>query len=139
MKKLEALLDKLKVLLDEKGMRISEALGMLLMLVIMLMAEVAGIFIAIQSNIYIILSGMTFMWVWLIAACCVKKIFFNKLNNYLLETPKATALIFYIILIAILILSWKCLIGFIFSVILAFIIADYIKNLQANKNKEEDE
>ena len=115
MKKLEALLDKLKVLLDAQGMRISEALGMLLMLVIMLMAEVAGIFIAIQSNIYIILSGMTFMWVWLIAAGCVKKIFFNKLNNYLLETPKATTLIFYIILIAILILSWKCLIGFIFS------------------------
>lgn len=68
------------------------------------------------------------MLVAVIKESFIKKELFKKLNNYLRETPKATALIFFIICIIIFVLSWRYFISVIFSAILAVVFTDYIDN-----------
>lgn len=86
-----------------------------------------AIMIAIESNNYLFLSIMiSLVTYWIVVN--FKKEFFEKLNNYLRETPKATVLIFWIIYAVVFVLSWKYFIGVIFSIILAFMFADYMKN-----------
>lgn len=128
MKKLEALLNKLEELFSVEGMRPHEVVETLIALALMIVFEGIFIWVAIVSKFYFPLSIMTFMWVWMITECCINKVFLKKLNNYLLETPKATTLVFWILLIFSIILSCKYFIGFIFSVILAFMVADFKKN-----------
>lgn len=132
MKKLEALLEKIAEICAEvfEDMREEEVAGLIMFLVMMAVVEGFSIWIAVVVNFYFPLAIMTSFWVWLIGLF-VNKIFFKKLNNYLLETPKATTLIFVLIFIGTIILSCKYFIGFILSVILAFMLADYQKNKTA--------
>ena len=78
---------------------------------------------------------ITFLWVWMIQECFINKIFFKKLDNYLLQTPKATTLVFGVIFIITMILSWNYFTGFMLTTILAFIIGDFRKNKE-NKKKQ---
>lgn len=128
MKKLEALLNKVVELFSVEGIRLHEVIQALISLVLMCLYEGLGIWMAVVGNVYLVLSIATFLWVWMITECFINKIFLKKLNNYLLETPKATTLVFWILFIFSIILSWKYFIGFILSVILAFMLADFIKN-----------
>lgn len=139
MKKLEKLLGKLLEKLLEitgaKGMREGEVAQALIALIAMLVYEIFAIEIAIVIKCYLVLSLGTFSCIKLILECFINKIFFEKLDNYLLETPKVTTLLFWIIFIISMILSWDNFVGFIISTILAFILGDY-RNNKENKNKE---
>lgn len=121
MKKLEKLLDKL---IGDK--RPSEILEILVSLGAILVWCVLGIFWAIEGN-YLMLAFVTFACVWKVLVS-VNKVFLKKISNYLQETPKATTLIFIIICLATLLISWSHFIGVIISAILAFMFADYMKN-----------
>lgn len=123
MKKLEKLLDKL---LGNK--RPSDIIKELILLVELIVFTIIGINLATSYNIYILLSIVAFMLVAVIKESFIKKELFKKLNNYLRETPKATALIFFIICIIIFVLSWRYFISVIFSAILAVVFTDYIDN-----------
>lgn len=123
MKKLERLLEKL--IGDKQPIDIIKDIVFLVELVVL---TFVGIYLASSLNNYIMLSVIIFFWVGLIKETFLKKELFKKLNNYLRETPKATTLIFLIISVIILVLSWKYFIGMIFSSILAFIFIDYIDN-----------
>lgn len=121
MKKLEKLLDKL---IGDK--RPSEILAIVVSLGAILVWCVLGIFWAIEGN-YLMLAFVTFACVWKVSVS-VNKVFLKKISNYLQETPKATTLIFIIICLATLVISWSHFIGVIISAILAFMLADYMKN-----------
>ncbi len=128
MKRLERLLEKLAEVLDVSGMTAAEVGELLISLALMLFYEGLGIWIAVVAQNYFILSISTFLWVWIIVECFINKIFFEKLDNYLLETTKATNLVCWIIFIIAMILSWNHFVGFILTTILAFIIGDFKKN-----------
>lgn len=128
MKKLERLLEKLGEILSVEGMRTSEVIQTLFYLALMCLFEGVGIWIAVVANNYLFLSIITFLLIWMITECFVNKIFFEKIDNYLLETPKATILVFWIIFIITMILSWKYFVGFILSTILAFMLGDFKNN-----------
>ncbi len=128
MKRLERLLEKLAEVLDVSGMTAAEVGELLISLALMLFYEGLGIWIAVVAQNYFILSIGTFLWVWIIVECFINKIFFEKLDNYLLETTKATNLVCWIIFIIAMILSWNHFVGFILTTILAFIIGDFKKN-----------
>lgn len=123
MKKLERLLDKL---IGNK--RPGDIIKELILLVELIVFTIIGINLATSYNIYILLSIVAFMLVGVIKESFIKKELFKKLNNYLRETPKATALIFFIICIIIFVLSWRYFISVIFSAILAVMFTDYIDN-----------
>lgn len=132
MKKLEKLLNKISKAIEY--LRIEPELCItILFLIMMLTMEILGIFVAILAHNYLILSTFTYVWVWMITEACVKKIFFNKFNCYLLETPKTTTLTFWTLFVVAAVLSWKYFTAFIFAVILAFMYGDY------NKTKKKEE
>jgi len=120
MKKLEELLNKILdcTRVDLETIR---------MLVFMVLLEIPSILIAIIAQVYIILSLVTCILVLITSEVLVTKIFFNKFNKYLLQTPKATELIYCILNIVGLLLSWYYFAAFIFLVILAFMKGDYNK------------
>lgn len=134
MKRLERLLEKLAEVLDVSGMTAAEVGELLISLALMLFYEGLGIWIAVVAQNYFILSISTFLWVWIIVECFINKIFFEKLDNYLLETTKATNLVCWIIFIIAMILSWNHFVGFILTTILAFIIGDF-KKIKRKNNK----
>lgn len=123
MKKLERLLEKI---IGDK--RPSDVLKDVIFAIELIVTAIIGILLAVTFNIYLVLSVMLFLCVLTIALVFVNKVFFRKLNDYLLETPKATTLVLCIMCTVAAVLSWKYFIGVIFSVILAFMCADYIKN-----------
>lgn len=123
MKKIEALLNGLND--TNNG---SE--GVLIVLLCLLF-EVLGIWGLIKINTCIILSPVTFWWVFMISNFCIDKVFFSKLHNYLLKTPNATSLILWIIFIVGMAISiannFVGFIGLVLLVILAFFLADFVK------------
>lgn len=135
MKKLETLLQKLIKIIGVNGMWSSDVAQVVTCLVLMILFGGIGIWIAVVLQKYLILSMITFLWVWMIQECFINKIFFKKLDNYLLQTPKATTLVFGVIFIITMILSWNYFVGFMLTTILAFIIGDFRKNKE-NKKKE---
>lgn len=135
MKKLETLLQKLIKIIGVNGMWSSDVAQVVTCLVLMILFGGIGIWIAVVLQKYLILSMITFLWVWMIQECLSNKIFFKKLDNYLLQTPKATTLVFGVIFIITMILSWNYFVGFMLTTILAFIIGDFRKNKE-NKKKE---
>ena len=135
MKKLETLLQKLTKIIGVNGMWSSDVAQVVTCLVLMLLFGGIEIWIAVVFQKYLILSMITFLWVWMIQECFINKIFFKKLDNYLLQTPKATTLVFGVIFIITMILSWNSFTGFMLTTILAFIIGDFRKNKE-NKKKQ---
>ncbi|MCI8344470.1 MAG: hypothetical protein HFJ42_00535 [Clostridia bacterium] len=135
MKKLETLLQKLTKIIGVNGMWSSDVAQVVTCLVLMLLFGGIEIWIAVVFQKYLILSMITFLWVWMIQECFINKIFFKKLDNYLLQTPKATTLVFGVIFIITMILSWNYFTGFMLTTILAFIIGDFRKNKE-NKKKQ---
>jgi len=113
-------------------MRQDQIIQLLTLVVLMCFFEGVGIWVAIVIQNYLLLSTFTFVWVWVITECYINKIFLKKLDNYLLETPKATTLIFWIIYIILMILSLNYFVGVILSTILAFMIGDFRKNKGKN-------
>lgn len=132
MKKLEAFLEKI----FEEG-RPLEGIMALLLPVLDVLLVALGILVAVVEHSYFVLAIATCFGVWAITVSYANKNFFKDLNNYLLKTPKATTLIFILILIGTIILSCKCFIGFILSVIIAFMIADYENNKDQNDKSKE--
>lgn len=123
MKKLERLLEK--IIGDKQP---SDVLKDVIFAIELIVTAIIGILLAVTFNNYLVLSMTLFLCVLTIALVFVNKVFFRKLNNYLLEIPKATTLVLCIMCTVSAVLSWKYFIGVIFSVILAFMFADYIKN-----------
>lgn len=130
MKKLEKLLNLIFI----KCLR--ENLWAIFVLIYMLASEILGILVAIHVHNYLILSIFTYMWVLMIVEALVQKIFFKKTNCKLLETPKATSLLFGVLFVVAVVLSWQYFEAFIFAVILAFMHADYNKTKNKMKKGE---
>lgn len=84
MKKLETLLQKLTKIIGVNGMWSSDVAQVVTCLVLMLLFGGIEIWIAVVFQKYLILSMITFLWVWMIQECFINKIFFKKLDNYLL-------------------------------------------------------
>lgn len=135
MKKLERLLEKLAKALNLGDMEAIEFIIVVLALLTMVLFEGIGIWMAVEMQVYLILSIGTLIWVFMILNCFVNKIFFKKLDNYLSKTPKATILVFSIFCIISMTLSFNYFIGFILTTILAFMLGDF-ENNKENKKKE---
>lgn len=124
MKKLEKLLNKIV-----GDLRPDELLKILVLIVAGLLCMGIGILTAIYGY-YLILAIAVFYLVWFIAEYVIKKVFFKKLDDYLIKTPKATVLIYVIICVIVIALSVEHFIGVILSAILAFVVADFFKNIK---------
>ncbi len=124
MKKLEKLLNKIV-----GDLRPDELLKILVLIVASLLCTGIGILIAIDGY-YLTLAIAVFYLVWFIAEYVIKKVFFKKLDDYLIKTPKATVLIYVIISVIVIALSVEHFIGVILSAILAFVVADFFKNIK---------
>lgn len=135
MKKIERLLEKLAKALNLGDMEAIEFIIVVLALLTMVLFEGIGIWMAVEMQVYLILSIGTLIWVFMILNCFVNKIFFKKLDNYLSKTPKATILVFSIFCIISMTLSFNYFIGFILTTILAFMLGDF-ENNKENKKKE---
>lgn len=124
MKKLEKLLNKIV-----GDLRPDELLKILVLIVASLLCTGIGILIAIDGY-YLTLAIAVFYLVWFIAEYVIKKVFLKKLDDYLIKTPKATVLIYVIISVIVIALSVEHFIGVILSAILAFVVADFFKNIK---------
>ena len=135
MKKLENLLNKISYRMKylRNNIWICEVISLL---IVLLVSEIFGIFIAINVHNYLILSITTYIWVWMISEAFMKKIFFERFDLYLMKTPKATLLIFWMAFVVAVVLSWNYFAAFVFMVILAFIHADYNKTKKKMKKGE---
>lgn len=117
MRNLENLLNKIL------GYLRTEEFFKILMILYMWIAILNGIY----GN-YLMLAVAVFYLVRFIAEHMIKKIFFKKLYDYLMKTPKTTALIYVIIYVIFIALSVEHFIGVILSAILAFVEGDFIKS-----------
>lgn len=124
MKKLEKLLEKIVWFFQELKCG-DGTLGFVVFVILLL---VSGVWTAVTLHFYLLLTLAIGIIVAIITGDYIKKIFFEKLDNYLLETPRSTKLIGFIIFTMIVILSCKYFISIIFATIFAFFVADYFKN-----------
>lgn len=120
MKKLEKLLNKVADWLRKEG-----TIAQIVTYAIFILLEVLLFLEGILLHEYILLTLGTYIIVRLVLLDCTEKIFFKRLNKVLIETPKCTAIIFFILAIVTLIISNYSFVAVIMAVIQAVIYENF--------------
>lgn len=105
----------------------SNTIAVALFLFILTFLEITGIVIAILKHNYVLLTFSTYVWVMMITEVFIKKYFFKKLDYFLIKTPYTSNLIFFVVALITIILSWKYLIAFVLCVIQAMLYGEYCR------------
>lgn len=129
--------EKLNKIVTQADQERSEVILGLLWLVYLIFVEIAAIAVAINIHNYLLLSGITYIWVWMITECFVKKYLFKKLDNFLIKAPRTTGLVFFILFWITAAFSWKYFVAFILCIIQAFIYGEFCRFKKKKANKKE--
>lgn len=113
----------------------SDWLGKLVLvaaMIITVLAECVGLIMAIAFKNYLLLSVFSYVTV-IVLMCYTKRVFFQKLNQRLLEREDLAMVMFIILPIITIFLSWNYFWAFILTVIIAFITVDFLKLVEVKE------
>ena len=115
----------------------SEAILGIIWLMYLILLEIAAIAVAVNLRNYLLLSGVTYIWVWMLTECFVKKYLFKKLYSFLIKAPRTSGWVFFILFCITAIFSWEYFVAFMFCIIEAFIYGQFCRFKKIKNKKEE--
>ncbi len=100
-----------------------------------IMTEIVSIIGAVIEKNYFLLSIINYFVILLIVAGFFKKCFFKKLTYYLVKRPLSTKLVFFILGVSSIILSWRFFVAFLLCIPQAMIYGEFLRVEEEEKEK----
>lgn len=102
-------------------------IGGILVLLQLLMIEISGIAVAVVSHNYLLLSLATYLLIMPISEICISQKPFEKVVKTLLKKPYTSNVVFFVVGLITIALSWKYFVAFLLCIPQAILYGQYCR------------